>query len=55
MSNEKEAKEAKQKEVVDFIVKILVSRGMSDEEAKEAAGEIVTKGGCYVIGGVPVL
>ena len=54
MPNGKEEKEAKHKKAESFVANILVSRGMSEKEAKEAAGEIVTKGWCIATGAVPV-
>jgi hypothetical protein len=42
-----EEKEEKGKRIVDLCKKILVSRGMTEDEALAAAEEIATKGSCY--------
>lgn len=47
-------KEVKRKSIVDLYKKILVSRGMTEDEALAAAEEIETKGSCSMDGYVPI-
>jgi hypothetical protein len=49
-----EEKGVKRKRGVDLYKKILVSRGMTEDEALAAAEEIETKGNCTQSGNTPI-
>jgi hypothetical protein len=48
-----EEKKARRGKLVDIYKEILVSRGMTEDEALKAAEEIETKGTCLILGAVP--